>query len=110
MPIVKGTIEKARRKARLFDWSRVDKTSEAEIARHAAADEAAAKRDAAAWARRVRKRVGLSQAAFAARLGVPVTSVRDWEKGKRAPRGAARAFMRVIDREPEAVLRALAAE
>jgi putative transcriptional regulator len=35
--------------------------------------------------------------------------LRDWEHGKRMPRGPARAFLRVIEREPEAVLRALSA-
>ena len=42
-------------------------------------------RDAAAYARRVRRKVGLSQLAFAKRIGVPVDTVRNWEQGKRAP-------------------------
>ena len=72
------------------DLDRVDRTTEAEIAQHEAEDDAAARQDAAAYARRVRRRVGLSQVAFAARIGVPLDTVRNWEQGKRAPAGPAR--------------------
>jgi putative transcriptional regulator len=57
--------------------------------------------DAAAYARRVRERLGLSQTAFARRIGVPVDTVRNWEQGKRSPRGQARALLRILDRMPE---------
>jgi putative transcriptional regulator len=89
------------------DWSRVDATTEEEIAAQIAEDEAEAMRDAAAYARRVRHRVGLSQVAFARRIGVPVDTVRNWEQGKRAPQGPARALLRIIDRAPELALSAL---
>jgi putative transcriptional regulator len=89
------------------DWARVDATTEEEIAAQAAEDEAEAKRDAAAYARRVRRRAGLSQAAFAKRIGVPVDTVRNWEQGKRLPRGPARALLRIVDRAPELALAAL---
>jgi putative transcriptional regulator len=72
------------------DWSRIDATTEEEIAFQIAEDEAEAMRDAAAWARRVRRKLGLSQVAFARRIGVPVDTVRNWEQGKRAPQGPAR--------------------
>jgi putative transcriptional regulator len=90
-----------------IDWSRIDATSEEEIAAQIAEDEAEAMRDVAAYARRVRRRVGLSQVAFARRIGVPVDTVRNWEQGKRAPQGPARALLRIIDRAPEAALQAL---
>jgi putative transcriptional regulator len=89
------------------DWSRVDATTEEAIATQIAQDEAEAMRDAAAYARRVRRRVGLSQVAFARRIGVPVDTVRNWEQGKRAPQGPARALLRIIDRAPELALSAL---
>src|SRR5450631_76291 len=57
--------------------------------------------------RRVRAKVGMSQADFAAYFGVSMRTVQQWEQGRSAPSGAARAFLTVIDREPEAVLRAL---
>jgi putative transcriptional regulator len=89
------------------DWARIDATTEDEIAAQIADDDAEAMRDAAAYARRVRHKVGLSQVAFAMRIGVPVDTVRNWEQGKRAPQGPARALLRIIDRAPEAALRAL---
>lgn len=87
------------------DLARVERTSE--IADQEAEDDAEAKAVAAAYARRVRRRTGLTQAAFAARIGVPLDTVRNWEQGKRAPAGPARALLRVLDRAPKAALAAL---
>jgi putative transcriptional regulator len=56
----------------------------------------------------IRKRLGLSQAEFAGRFGFKLDALHNWEQGRRRPDGAARAFLRVIEREPEAVRRALA--
>jgi putative transcriptional regulator len=89
------------------DWSRIDATTEEEIAAQIAEDDAEAVRDAAVYARRVRRKVGLSQVAFAKRIGVPVDTVRNWEQGRRAPQGPARALLRIIDRAPDTALRAL---
>jgi putative transcriptional regulator len=44
------------------DWARVDATTEEEIAAQIAQDEAEAMYDAAAYARRVRRKIGLSGA------------------------------------------------
>ncbi len=55
----------------------------------------------AAYARGVRARTKLTQAEFAARIGVPIETVRNWEQGKRCPRGPARALLKVIDRAPD---------
>ena len=57
----------------------------------------------------IRMRLGLSQAGFATRYGFNVTRIRDWEQGRSAPDGAVRAYLLVIQREPEAVSRALTA-
>ena len=59
--------------------------------------------------RRARERLGLSQDKFADAFGVSASAVRKWEQGQRAPKGAAKTLLRVIEREPRAVLRALAA-
>ena len=56
----------------------------------------------------IRSRLGLTQAAFAARFGFDLRAVENWEQGRRQPERPARAFLRVIEREPDAVLRALA--
>src|SRR5579872_6201840 len=61
----------------------------------------------AAYARNVRGQTGLTQTAFAARIGVPVETVRNWEQGKRSPRGPARALLKVIERAPQAAFAVL---
>jgi putative transcriptional regulator len=53
------------------------------------------------YARRVRAQVRLTQAEFAARIGVPIETVRNWEQGKRQPRGPARALLKLLDQAPE---------
>ncbi len=55
----------------------------------------------------IRRRLGLSQAQFAARFGFALSALRNWEQSRRQPDLAARAFLTVIMREPEAVQRAL---
>jgi len=54
-----------------------------------------------------RKRLRLSQARFALTFGISPATLRDWEQGRRHPEGPAKVLLRVIDKEPEAVLRAL---
>jgi putative transcriptional regulator len=61
----------------------------------------------AAIVRTMRKRLGLSQAEFAARFHGPVGTLRDWEQNRRQPDAPALAYLRVIAREPEMVARAL---
>ena len=56
----------------------------------------------------IRKRLGLTQAAFAQRYGFELSSIRNWEQGRRQPEGPARVLLLVINKEPEAVQRALA--
>lgn len=90
-----------------IDASRVDATTEADIARHKAADEADVMLDAAKFARRVRRRLGFSQAEFAERIDVSLDTIRNWEQGKRCPTGAAKALLKVLDKAPEAALAAL---
>ena len=77
-------------------------------AAHNAARAAEGRVTDAAYARNVRGRTGLTQTVFAARIGVPVETVRNWEQGKRSPRGPARALLKVLEQAPEtafAVLR-----
>jgi len=58
--------------------------------------------------RDLRRRACLTQMEFASRLGVPVETIRNWEQGKRMPRGPARALLAVIAHAPETVFSALA--
>ncbi len=70
-------------------------------------DEEFARGHAAMLARRARAVTGLSQSAFAARYGIPAACQRDWEQGLQMPDAAARSYLRVIARMPDAVAKAL---
>ena len=58
--------------------------------------------------RSVQQMLGMTQELFAARYGLTLARVRDWEQGRSAPDGAVRAYLKVIEKEPKAVERALA--
>jgi len=55
----------------------------------------------------VRKKLRLTQAAIAGLLGIPVATLRNWEQNRFVMEPAAQTLLKVIDREPEAALRAL---
>jgi putative transcriptional regulator len=61
----------------------------------------------ATFVRQVRSRFGLTQAAFAEQIEVPIETVRNWEQGKRSPRGPARALLKMINNAPAAAFAAL---
>ncbi|GAB6050072.1 hypothetical protein JCM16106_09170 [Hydrogenophilus islandicus] len=90
-----------------IDEARVDTTTDEEIARQIAEDEREALQEAARYTRRIRSRLGLSQAEFSRRINVSLDTVRKWEQGKRCPSGAAKALLKVLDKAPEAALAAL---
>ncbi|KFG70930.1 helix-turn-helix domain-containing protein [Microvirga sp. BSC39] len=50
----------------------------------------------------IRNKTGLSQAAFARRVGVPVGTLRNWEQGRRSPQGPA-PLLALLDRNPRIV-------
>jgi putative transcriptional regulator len=56
----------------------------------------------------IRNGLGLSQASFAARFGLSLYTLRNWEQGKRQPEPAARAYLKVIEKAPETVKSVLA--
>lgn len=53
---------------------------------------------------RIRLRSGLSQAEFAAALGVSKRTIEQWEQGRRKPSGAAKTLLKIVDRHPEVLL------
>jgi putative transcriptional regulator len=57
--------------------------------------------------KKIRRRLGLSQASFAATYGFALSAVRDWEQGRRRPERSARILLKIVEKEPEAVTRAL---
>ena len=104
------------------DWQRVAATTDREIAKQIAADPDTApifsarelnraKRvvppPAAEDVRAIRRRLGLTQAEFAARYGFSLETIRNYEQGHRRPAGPARVLLKVIASEPDAVTRAL---
>lgn len=56
----------------------------------------------------LRKRLGYSQSQFSRRFGFAIDAVQDWEQRRRTPDRTARILLKVIEREPDAVSRALA--
>ncbi|MBI5130363.1 MAG: helix-turn-helix domain-containing protein [Rhodopseudomonas palustris] len=58
--------------------------------------------------KKIRTGLGLSQESFAQTYGFALSAVRDWEQGRRQPERSARILLRVVEKEPEAVTRALA--
>ena len=57
--------------------------------------------------KRIRRRLELSQSEFAELFGLSVRTVENWEQGRREPEGPALVLLRVIERNPDAVLDAL---
>ncbi len=55
----------------------------------------------------IRDRYNLTQAQFAAMLGISVRTLSNWEQGRRVPEGPAMVLLRVADKHPEAVLDAI---
>ena len=89
------------------DKGRLDATTEKDIVQQQKVDDGAAILDAAKFAKRVRKRLGLTQLEFSERIEVSLDTIRNWEQGKRSPTGAAKALLKVLDRVPESALPAL---
>ena len=97
------------------DWTRFDAMTDEE--RHAAAlsDPDAQPWTPEQWARArktprvkiIRRALSLSQEDFATRFRIPLGTLRDWEQGRKEPDAAARAYLRVIARNPAAVADAL---
>ena len=90
-----------------IDHAVLDGATEADLASQQRQDDAEAMRDMARFARRVRRRLGLTQVEFARRIDVSHETVRNWEQGKRGPTGAARTLLRILDQPPETALRVL---
>ena len=97
------------------DWSRFDAMTDE--AAHAAAlrdpdaqplsEETLAKMRRIPRAKTLRRALGLTQEQFAARYQIPLGTLRDWEQGRAEPDQPARAYLKAIAGDPEAVQRAL---
>jgi putative transcriptional regulator len=98
-----------------FDWSRADAMTDEEV--HAAAlkdpdaqpmtDEEFARVTVVPRVKTLRRALRLTQEEFAARFRIPLGTLRDWEQGRTEPDRPARAYLKVIAYDHEAVRRAL---
>jgi putative transcriptional regulator len=57
--------------------------------------------------KRIREGYGLTQEQFSALLGISVSTLQNWEQGRRTPEGPAMVLLRVAEKHPEAVLDAV---
>ena len=98
------------------DWARLEAMTEEEIEANALSDpdnppltgEELARMRPVPNPRRIRERLKLTQEQFATKFEVPLGTLRDWEQGVSYPDSAAKTLLRVIDKDPEAVVNALA--
>ena len=102
------------RQATKYDWSAADALTEEQILAAALADPDAQPLSDAQLRRMKRpnpkvvwQAMGLSQEEFTAQSRIPVGTLRDWEQGRGEPDQAARAYLMVIARNPDAVRKAL---
>ena len=58
--------------------------------------------------RALRSKLGLSQSEFASTYGISLRTLQEWEQGRTSPDSAVRAYLTVIERNPQAVIEALA--
>jgi len=58
--------------------------------------------------RAIRQKTGMSQQRFCATFGISLGTLRHWEQGLRIPRGPARVLLKVVDHDPQAVIRVVA--
>ena len=55
----------------------------------------------------IREKTGMSQQRFCATFGISLGTLRHWEQGLRAPRGAARVLLKVVASNPKVVMKAI---
>jgi putative transcriptional regulator len=109
-------MRKPAKRPHKIDWSRADAMTAKQRRAAARADPDNRPMTEAEWraAPRVpqvsiiRRALKLSQEDFAGAFHIPIGTLRDWEQGRKEPDAAARAYLRVIAREPDTVREALA--
>jgi putative transcriptional regulator len=98
-----------------FDWSRADSLTEEEIYQAALSDpdaqpltpERVKRMKRTPQVKVIRRAFRMSQEEFAKVFRIPIGTLRDWEQGRVEPDQAARAYLKVIARNPKAVREAL---
>jgi putative transcriptional regulator len=101
-----------------MDWAAFDALTEEEVMAAALADPDAqpltdrqlSRMRRVSLAKHVRWKLGLSQEDFARRFGIPIGTLRDWEQHRSKPDQAAESYLKVIAKNPKAVMKALDAD
>ena len=88
-----NSIRKGAKEA--IDWKKGKKTG-ARVRKYTAMDVAL-----------IRKKTKMSQKEFSTFFFIPLSTLRQWEQGKRVPQGPAQALLRIIDKDADAALEAL---
>ncbi|AFK57189.1 helix-turn-helix domain-containing protein [Tistrella mobilis] len=111
MAITRMTLDEIMSRPAEVDQAKIDATTEADLRRHMIEDgqDPDAPLDTLRFLnpRDVRRRLGMTQKQFADALHIPLGTLRNWEQARTAPDPAGRALMIILQREPEAALRAL---
>jgi putative transcriptional regulator len=109
--IARKSLEQAEAERGFADLTKIDSTSDSEIERQIAEDPDLAPPTEALpellRVRDVRRRLGLSQREFAEKLSIPISTIRDLERGYSPIDPVIQALLRILDRIPETALRAL---
>jgi putative transcriptional regulator len=96
-----------------LDHARLNATTEAEIRQHMVEDGEDPDAPLPDYRKvpdvqAIRERFAMSQDVFARTIGIPVATLRNWEQRRTAIAPAAKTLLRILEREPDAALRALA--
>jgi putative transcriptional regulator len=109
--IVRKTLEQAKAEGGRFDKEKFDSFTDADIERMIDEDPDLAPRTETLVplleARDVRRKLGLTPAQFANKLGMPVETIRAWERDETPTEPVLQALLRILDRMPKSALRAL---
>ena len=109
--IVRKTLEQVKAEGGRFDKEKFDSFTDADIERMIDEDPDLAPRTETLVplleARDVRRKLGLTPPQFAKKLGVPVETIRGWEREFTPADPVLQALLRILDRMPKSALRAL---
>jgi putative transcriptional regulator len=109
--ITRKTLGQAEAERGFADLMKIDGTSDSEIEQQIAEDPSLAPPTETLpellRVRDVRRRLGLTQREFSEKLSIPISMVRDWERGESPTDPAIQTLLRILDRIPEPAMRAL---
>ncbi len=112
MAVIRKTLSEIAAGAPKADWGKVDAATDEDIDRMIAEDEDVGPDTTtlgeSTSPQAIRKRLGMTQERFAQALRIPLATLRNWEQGRVEPDPAARSLLRIVAREPERALKALA--